>query len=88
MTTTHPTLTARVDVTLLRGQNNREHHRVPFDGDEAARHAARDQTSSIWMRISIWRVKKISSSRMIGDRSSAPNIGITRRMRIRTGSTS
>ena len=25
---THPTLTARIDVTLLRGQNNREHHRV------------------------------------------------------------
>ena len=28
MSTTHPTLTARIDVTLLRGQNNREHHRV------------------------------------------------------------
>jgi hypothetical protein len=26
--TAHPTLTARIDVTLLRGQNNREHHRV------------------------------------------------------------
>lgn len=25
---THPTLTARIGITLLRGQNNREHHRV------------------------------------------------------------
>jgi len=36
---THPTLTARIDVTLLRGQNNREHHRVRAVRVAAERHA-------------------------------------------------
>ena len=42
MTTTHPTLTARVDVTLLRGQNNREHHRVRAQRVAAERKATLD----------------------------------------------
>jgi len=36
---THPTLTARIDVTLLRGQNNREHHRVRANRVAAEREA-------------------------------------------------
>ena len=39
---THPTLTARIDVTLLRGQNNREHHRVRAKRVAAEREATLD----------------------------------------------
>ena len=42
MSTTHPTLTARIDVTLLRGQNNREHHRVRAKRVAAEREATLD----------------------------------------------
>lgn len=40
--TAHPTLTARIDVTLLRGLNNREHHRVRAKRVAAEREATLD----------------------------------------------
>ena len=39
---THPTLTARIGISLLRGQNNREHHRVRAKRVAAEREATLD----------------------------------------------
>ena len=58
MSTTHPTLTARVDVTLLRGQNNREHHRV-----RAARVAAEREATLAALAAGDWRGDPVSLRR-------------------------
>lgn len=55
---THPTLTARVDVTLLRGQNNREHHRV-----RAARVAAERLATLDALAVGDWRGDPVSLRR-------------------------
>jgi hypothetical protein len=55
---THPTLTARVDVTLLRGQNNREHHRV-----RAARVAAEREATLAALAAGDWRGDPVSLRR-------------------------
>ena len=58
MSTTHPTLTARIDVTLLRGQNNREHHRV-----RAARVAAERLATLAALAAGDWRGDPVSLRR-------------------------
>ena len=55
---THPTLTARIDVTLLRGQNNREHHRV-----RAARVAAERLATLDALAAGDWRGDPVSLRR-------------------------
>lgn len=56
MTTT--TITARIDVTLLRGQNNREHHRV-----RAARVAAEREATRLALAAGDWRGDPVSLRR-------------------------
>lgn len=55
---THPTLTARIDVTLLRGQNNREHHRV-----RAIRVAAEREATLVALAAGDWRGDSVSLRR-------------------------
>lgn len=55
---THPSLTARIDVTLLRGQNNREHHRV-----RAARVAAERLATLAALAVGDWRGDPVSLRR-------------------------
>lgn len=58
MSTTHPTLTARIEVTLLRGQNNREHHRV-----RAARVAAEREATLAALAAGDWQGDPVSLRR-------------------------
>lgn len=55
---THPTLTARIDVSLLRGQNNREHHRV-----RAIRIAAERKATLAALAAGDWRGDPVSLRR-------------------------
>lgn len=56
--TAHPTLTARIETTLLRGQNNREHHRV-----RAVRVAAEREATRLALADGDWRGDPVSLCR-------------------------
>ena len=70
---THPTLTARIDVTLLRGQNNREHHRV-----RAARVAAEREATLAALDDAQWSTDSLEVLATLCEEDTGARVTLTR----------
>lgn len=70
---THPTLTARIDVTLLRGQNNREHHRV-----RAKRVAAEREATLTDLEFAEWEIGKDLAAELLSSPETGARVTLVR----------